>query len=225
MNVWSARRGGMAAWGLILIIGWAGCTSSGSKDKDKQSQANQHYRLGLLSYQRGDLAKAIEELKISVRMNSDSELTHNLLGLVYLDSRQYDEAVSHFDRALQLNPYFTDVHNNLGTVFRKRGEFPQALESFSRALEDPTYRTPEKVHYNIGQTYLEMNDPVRAVESLKEALSITPKYGKARLELAKAFRSMGQHSEAKSQLEAVIRLLPDTEAARRAQDLIDAGEY
>ncbi len=72
MNVWSARRGGMAAWGLILIIGWAGCTSSGSKNKDKQSQANQHYRLGLLSYQRGDLAKAIEELKISVRMNSVS---------------------------------------------------------------------------------------------------------------------------------------------------------
>ena len=225
MNLRRSGRSGAAVWGLVALLGWTGCTGGGGKATDRRSQANQHFRLGLLSYQRGDLAKAIEELKKAVRLNPDSDRTQNLLGLVYLDTRQYEEAENHFDRALQLNPYFTDVYNNLGTVFRKRGNYAQALDTYTKALEDPTYRTPEKVHFNIGQTYLEMNDPVRAVESLKEAVSITPKYSKARLELARAFTVLGRHSEAKDQLEMVVRLVPDTQEARRAQDLLDAREY
>ena len=67
--------------------------------------------------------------------------------------------------------------------------------------------------------------PEEAIASLKEAVLITPKYGKARLELAKTFRGMGRHSEAKKQLEMVVKLLPETEDARKAQDLLNAKEY
>jgi type IV pilus biogenesis/stability protein PilW len=218
------RRG--AGWLLLVsLLGLVACGGGGSKKVDRKTEANQHYRLGLLSYQRGDLNKAIEEIKRSIELNPDSEQSHNLLGLVYLDSRQYSESVQEFREALARNPYFTDAYNNLGIAYRKMGEYEDALAAYRKALDDPTYRTPEKVHFNVGQTYLEMNRPEQAVGSLKAALNITPKYGKARLELARTFKELGRHSEAKEQLELVVELVPDTEEARRAQDLLDAQEY
>ncbi|MBI4160824.1 MAG: tetratricopeptide repeat protein, partial [Acidobacteria bacterium] len=194
-------------------------------NRDRDTRANGHYRLGLLSFQRGDLARAIEELKKSVELNPDSEQAHNLMGLIYLDSRQYPEAERHLRRALDLNPHFTDVYNNLGIVYRKMGDFPRALAVYDQALLDPTYRTPEKVHFNRGQTYLEMQEPEKAVESLRTAIAIAPRFGKARLLLAETFRALGRHAEAKAQLELVIQVLPDTEESRRAQDLLDAKEF
>ena len=218
------RVGISGVLGIALLFTIA-CASNGGKVKEPNSLANQHYRLGLLNYQKGALVQAIEHLEKSVQINPEFDKAYNLLGLVYLDTQRFEDAVRMFRRALVNNPYFTDVHNNLGTAFRKMGKYSTALEEFGKALENDTYGTPQKVHFNIGRTYLDMGRPEEAIASLKEAVSITPNYGKARLELAKTFRGMGRHSEAKKQLEMVVQLLPETEDARKAQDLLDAKEY
>lgn len=218
-------RVGISVFLGVALLFTIACASNGAKDRARNSRANQHFRMALLNYQRGALVQAIEHLEKAIQINSEFDQAYNLLGLVFLDTQRFNDAVRMFRRALVQNPYFTDVHNNLGTAFRKMGKYSAALAEFEKALKNDTYSTPQKVHFNIAQTYLDMGRPEEAIASLKEAVLITPKYGKARLELAKTFRGMGRHSEAKKQLEMVVKLLPETEDARKAQDLLNAKEY
>ncbi len=219
---------GMTRLGLcfgLSVLLLSACSGSAKQVRKSQALGNQHFRLGLLNYQRGRYPEAIAELKKSIKIDPSSEQTYNLLGLVQLDVREYDEARKNFNMALKKNPYFTDAHNNLGTVYRKMGNPEKALEEFQIALEDSAYRSPEKVYYNIAKTLFEMERTDEAITNLETSIEIAPRYGKARMDLALAFKAQGRHAKAKEQLELIVQLIPDSQEAVRAQGLLDARGY
>ena len=221
---WSGMTRLGLCFGLSILL-LSACSGGTKQVRKRQALGNQYFRLGLLNYQKGKYPEAIAELKMSIKIDPASEQAYNLLGLVQLDVREFDEARKNFNMALKKNPYFTDAHNNLGTVYRKMGNPEKALEEFQIALEDTAYRSPEKVYYNIAKTLFELERTDEAITNLETSIEIAPRYGKARMDLALAFKGQGLHAKAKEQLELIVQLIPDSQEAVRAQGLLDARGY
>jgi Flp pilus assembly protein TadD len=65
----------------------------------------------------------------------------NNLGLLLLETQQYDEAVSWFTKAADVRPSVPSFHNNLGMALEHEGRFVAAATAYKGALTaDPSYK-------------------------------------------------------------------------------------
>ena len=95
-------------------------------------------------------------------------------GAFYL-AEKYHEAIKHYQKALDLEKKEPKLDkttwrvliDNLGMAYGVTGDLTRAKEVFDYGLsQDPSYPL---FHYNLACTWAEMNDPQRAMESLKTA--------------------------------------------------------
>jgi len=79
---------------------------------EPRNRAKVHTELASLYYGRGNMAVALEELRIAASADPDYALTYSMFGLVYMELRENQLAQTNFERALRLA---------LGLVLRRRG--------------------------------------------------------------------------------------------------------
>lgn len=90
--------------------------------------------LGVVAYQRGDFASAIERIKKAIKHGADGADVHVNLGAAYRGAGQMAEAVRHYETALKKRPDAVDAHNNLGNALVQLGEMARARTHLERAL-------------------------------------------------------------------------------------------
>lgn len=86
-------------------------------------------------------------------------ISHNNMGLVYVDEKCYYAAIEEFKIAISLNPntQATAVYyNNLGEVYLTIGYPKYALDCFERALTQ--YNLSLKYYENIAKTHKQLGD-------------------------------------------------------------------
>ncbi|MFH1231247.1 MAG: tetratricopeptide repeat protein [Planctomycetota bacterium] len=87
--------------------------------------------LGLLEYQRGNLAKAREILlKIAERSGISAD-TLNILGMLFVLDADYSNAGQYFIKSISNNPDCTPAWNNLGFLYLSANLYPQAEMLFN----------------------------------------------------------------------------------------------
>lgn len=74
-----------------------------------------HFK-GFAYYQKLQYQLCIDNCKKSLEINSETDITQNLLGACYNLNGQNDSAIVHFNKALSLNPKFGEAHKNKATV-------------------------------------------------------------------------------------------------------------
>ena len=80
-------------------------------------------------------------LEQSRRIEPNFYRTHSLLGLISIQSRQWNQAQRHFERALSRNPNDAVAHYNLGIALFNKGEVQRAKRQFEESLRiDPNYQ-------------------------------------------------------------------------------------
>ena len=145
--------------------------------------------LGVLQFQRGRPALAVELLRRAVELSPASAECHGNLGSVLAAGGHLTEAMAAYRRAVELKPTFAEAHVNLGNALRQCGDVVAAAESYRQA----TVACPEMsaAHRNLGLLMAEAGEWAGAVASLRQACSLRPGAGPELLDLANTLAAAG----------------------------------
>ncbi len=121
---------------------------------------------------RKEFNKARAHYKVILDRGYKSFIAYTNLGLMDLQEGQWDSAKVNFQKVLKMDPRASVAVNNLGVIYFKNGDYDTALKYFKRAKE--LNRFMILPYLDISKTYVQLKNPVKAIEALEEALEITP---------------------------------------------------
>ena len=164
----------------------------------------------------GRLDEAIAQFEAALRLNPNLAEVHNNLGNAWLAvPGKLAAAIAEFQTALRLQPDYAEAHYNLGNAWmRVPDRLPAAIAEFQTAVD----LRPDLAagHNNLGYALYAAGRTPEAIAAYAAALRLQPDYWEARFNLALALlRTPGREDEARAQLEAVLRVQPGNDAARR----------
>lgn len=177
--------------------------------------------LGVLAYQTGNHAVAIESCQRALALNPHVPFYHCNLAQVYHATQQLDQARACYQQALQLDPNFAGAHNNLGVVLLEQGRLTSAVASFRRAVElQPDYAD---AHRNLGTALQALGQLEAATDCLRRVLQLQPHDPQTCNELGILLGRQGRLAEAEGQLRRALQLRPDfPEAANNLGNALKA---
>jgi len=164
--------------------------------KIKYDYADAHGFLGLI-YSKDDLARAKEEWKIALDINSSNEVSfNNLLGLSKPDSGIRDYLIKKYQGLPRQEGNFSDfkIYRALGIVYLYNGMYPAALESLQMALEIDPYDV--KTNNALAVYYAQTKDFASAVKLFKRSLKLNPFDKEVYRNLALLYNQLDQKEEA-----------------------------
>lgn len=116
----------------------------------------------------------------------------------------WDGAEEAFRHAIRLNPGDGEAHHELALLLMRRGRFDEALASAERALEiDPLsmrYQNGVAEFHLFGRRY------ERAIELLRQALTLDPDNSMTYWRLGQAYLETGRHADAIDAFEQMVAL-------------------
>jgi tetratricopeptide (TPR) repeat protein len=160
-------------------------------------------------------ALLLEEVVAGGRAFAD---VHHLLGVSYSLLGQPERALKDFDRAIELNPRYLEALIHRGMILMDLGRREEADTSFQQAqLGDgltagfPAHAAGRlaNLHAAVAEAYAELGALEPAIEQLRLATRLGPKFPDLRYRLARLQLEAGQTLEAREELELVVRNRPN----------------
>lgn len=182
---------------------------------DARGRAKVHTELGAAYFQAGNMAVALEELKVALAADSTYAPAYSVLGLVHAYLKENDQAERALKRALELTPNDPEINNNFGWFLCQSGRERQSIAYFLNAVKNPLYETPDRAYANAGACALKAGDLDGAAKYLQTAIRIGGDAAiPARVQLATLAYRSSNLEEAKRILGEVLRVMnpPSSEA-------------
>jgi tetratricopeptide (TPR) repeat protein len=145
------------------------------------------FDLGVIYDRQGKTDLALEQMQAVLALDPDHADALNYIGYTYADQGiRLDEAEAMIKKALSFKPENGYIIDSLGWVYFRKGLLEDALFELQRAAalipDDPV------VLEHLGDIYLELNDPVKALEYYNQALEKKDKDHEALQEKIEALR-------------------------------------
>ena len=158
-----------------------------------------HILMGWAAQDQGDSAKAVEELKTAISLDSKVQLAHFYLGVVYLKQGQFQEARKEFEAELALNPNDIQAKYHLGYVILGG----QDTELGIKVMKEVVAQKPQfsDARYELGKALLQQGDLKGAIENLEIAEKLDPSKAHIHYQLGRAYLAAGRQSEGNGQIE------------------------
>jgi tetratricopeptide (TPR) repeat protein len=158
------------------------------------SFASAHYELGLAYRQRADKVyadpkdefrheeeydKAIEQMKLAIKLQPDSEDALGSLGGIYRRAKDYRHALVYYKRAFEVNLDSSYASGNVAVLSWHEGDIPAAREAFKRTEEIASRRIdagsyePYWDYYDRGMARLVLGRKVAALADYRTAVELT----------------------------------------------------
>ncbi len=102
---------------------------------ENDDKASAYVYRGLVYFSQKDFAKAAEDFKSALEVDSELSAAWLNLALTYEKLNQIDEAISAYDEFLKLDPKSELGHYNRGHLKLSQNKFDEAIEDFHRTLE------------------------------------------------------------------------------------------
>jgi tetratricopeptide (TPR) repeat protein len=148
----------------------------------------------------GDTLAAAQDLEKVVAIDPASAFARNILGVMYVNSKQLDKALAAFEAALSLNPNYHLAADNIAVVLCLQHHWIDAEAAARRALAiQPDSRASQ---YLLGGILVnEGHNLEEAVELLNR---VKDKYARARLFLAQVDMAQGRTQQATDELQQYL---------------------
>jgi superkiller protein 3 len=174
-----------------------------------------HHELASLYAHSGEPQKAVELLEMLLRMPSltpkEEKATKEELGRLYMNMQQFDSALANFREALEEDDPDPAILANIGHCLSRKGESKEALTAFQYAA----HLLPEPQNlYNLGDAYLDLEDPKKAISPLLEAVRRDPDYSLAHYDLSLAYFRLGRYKEGAEEARAALKTDPEMRTGR-----------
>jgi len=183
--------------------------------------ATVEYERAMESLAKKDNEMAIKRLNEAIKIFPNYFLASQQLGLLLVESEQYQKAISFLVKAVEINPKAGASYLALGIASLKLGRADLAIDALQRArrLDDKSFR----VHFFLGLAFLELNRLDEAEYSLKESYKLggPGKVASARLHLASLYSKQGKTLEAINELQAYLRDNPKATNADSVREAIN----
>jgi tetratricopeptide (TPR) repeat protein len=140
----------------------------------------------------------------------------NLLGKLLVEEGDYESAATALREAVELDPFHPQAHSNLGVLLWQMGEVEEAINVLRRAVELDTDDHDALV--NLGLICHQVGLHEEAVNLYTKYLDAHPEDTKTRMELAECYVALEERSAALEELDTVLLLEPENEAAQKRFD-------
>jgi len=210
----------LAAVAAVMLAGCAGTQTStepmlesagiAGDVGDPRNRAKVHTELGALYYGRGNMAVALEELRIAAAADPGYPLTYSMFGLVYMELREHRLAQTNFERALQLSPTDPDINHNYGWFLCQTGRENESIKYFMQAVRNPLYPAPWRSYSAAGICSMRKNNLKEAEEFFQRALQQEPDDTASLLQLGQIRYRQGSLEEARKLVGRFNRLVAPT---------------
>jgi tetratricopeptide (TPR) repeat protein len=166
-------------------------------------EAAVHLKAGADHLQRGEVARAIAELKSAVALQPESAAAHMLLGQAYVAQRSLGmvaEAKAEFQQALDIDPTLFWARFYLARVYMDLGRYDKAKQELEHGLKD----RPNVPHFIalLGEVKRKLGDPEASLDLNGKALAIDPSLSPAHYHRALAYMDLKRDDDAIRELEA-----------------------
>ena len=129
------------------------------------------------------------------------------LGVICDMQKNSADALTYYTATLKYNPDHAQCLTNLGAIHSNAGRYASAVPFFLRAIKsDPNLFQPQ---INLGITYRHMEQPDKAMEALKGALTLEPENPYALYLAGCAAQESGFHTDAGRYLKSALRIRPN----------------
>lgn len=155
-----------------------------------------YYDLGMSSYQARNYSEAIANFHRAIKINPQEPKIWNALGIAYMEVKEYEKAENSFKKALQLNPNYSEARMNLGILYMKQGRYELALQYLKAAANDEFFEKKHIAFYHLAKVYRATGNKKEYVHYLEKAVNYNPLYLEAQLELAEAYKEVGEYEKA-----------------------------
>ena len=170
-----------------------------------------------------DHAGALQPLRQAVRLDPNSPVAHNLLGLTYAFRHKPGLAVDHFERAIALEPDHGDYYMHKGFALMQLTDYDGARDAYERAISLGVYNP--KPHLDLGAISEKENDLVEARMHYERVLEKRPHFATAHFRLGLIAEKTGDAMVAMERYAKALKYNPDLTGAhyRVAQLYFEAG--
>ncbi len=178
--------------------------------KRDPTNAQAHYRLGVVQMKVGATADALKSYQEALRLNPNmGEALHALEGY-YINhgvalrrSNQPAEAIHAFRQALTYNPSSVTAYLELGEEFDRLGQLDEAVTAYRQAIALDSNNST--AHARLAAIYAKQGQQQQAVQEFQEVLRLNPKDPVAHHGLGVAYHALGRRDEAIAALQQAIR--------------------
>jgi tetratricopeptide (TPR) repeat protein len=175
--------------------------------------AEAHLALGMVEFQAGDNARAIDHYRRAIALQPNAFSAHYNLALAYLRDKDLSHGLHELERAAALNPRSADAAYNLGLVLLELGRPAEALAWLRRA----TALGPDRpdLAFNRVRAELAAHETEAARREAESAAKAFGNDAEWRLAVGSLFLERGQPTDATTHLAEAFRLQPDSSEVRR----------
>lgn len=163
----------------------------------------------------GDLDEAIKSATLATRNFPQSPESHMTLGKLHMDNKEFLGGRLQFERALEVGTTFTEKRQAflpLIKVLDVMNEDKDLLKFLAQWVKQ--YPDEPVCHYNRAFVLADKKQLDEAIEEYTKAITLAPKYGKARYNLALLYLQKKKPQEAKAQL---VRFIEDSSGPEKEQ--------
>jgi tetratricopeptide (TPR) repeat protein len=172
----------------------------------QSDQFDSLHHLGIILFQRGDPAAAVEQIDRALKRNPNDVAALNNRGNALLAMRRFDEALASYDRALALRPAYPDALCNRGAALHALKRYDEALAACDRTIAlQPDYA---EAHSNRGNTLRELRRYNDAVGACDRALALAPGFADAHCNRGGALHALQRFDEALASFDRALALRP-----------------
>ena len=175
-----------------------------------RDRARIHTELAGAYYERGNMAVALEELRVAIAADPSYAPAYNVLGLVHSDLREYDQAQANFERSLRISPTDPDANHNYGWFLCRTDREELSLRYFLAAIRNPLYSTPQKSYLLAANCAVRKNKDTEALEYYEKSLRLDPNYLGAIMGMAQLRYKRGELAESQLLIGRYTKLVDAT---------------
>lgn len=174
-----------------------------------------HYSLAKWYEDDGDLARALSEMRTSLKYNQNSPGVHLELAVLLEKSGNIQEAIENAEEAVRLDPQDPDPHWILANIYfrpQERGASPDGMQKAIQELERLTALTPsdERVYFALGGAYFAINNPEKAIAAYEKFQSLSTRADNGYREIARYYERNGNAEKAIEYLSKGLKVQPDS---------------
>ena len=142
-----------------------------------------HYDLAVILQRQGRWSEAEREYRLAIDRSADPVETahaHNNLGALYLQGNHPVAAQAEFTKAIAFNPNEVNSYLGRGIAERQAANYDAAIADYLRVSE---LAPSAGIYFQLGQTYQEKGDTLRAQGAYMAALRLNPGMREAQIGL------------------------------------------
>jgi tetratricopeptide (TPR) repeat protein len=162
--------------------------------------------------------EAMTHLKRAIVLYPQFYEAHFLLGMAFVDTRQWTQAEDAFQRALGVKADSAPAALSLGEVYWRQKRYDEAEKTLLEGLkiDDKSWHG----YFTLGRLYWDLGKVAKAAPAVGRTLQLKPDFAEAHLLAGNILLRVEQHERALAEYQEYLRLSPKGEFADQARELI-----